>query len=196
MNEYDVTDAIKPKSDQLNAEDLLGTTITAIIQAVEVGQGDQPISVWLVGYDRPWKPCKSMARVLAYAWGRDSRQWINKGVTLFCDPEVKWAGVKVGGIRVSHLTDIKSALDMSLAMSKGKRKSLRVEKLVIESPIAPAYPNEQFNEKLPAMLGAIESGKMTVEQVIAHCEKTGTLTSEQINQLTPTPTPTSTEEQF
>lgn len=172
----DVSEAIKPKSDQLNAEDLLGTTITARIVKVEVKTGDQPISVWLSGHQRPWKPCKSMGRVMAVAWGRDSKAWIDKSVTLFCDPDVTWAGVKVGGIRISHLSGISHSIDMSLTASRGKRKPYRVDPLVVAEP--KAYPQAEFDEKLPTVLKTIKDGKMTAEQAIARLEKTGTLTEE------------------
>jgi hypothetical protein len=181
----DVSEAIKPKSDQLNAEDLLGTTITAQITKVEVKTGDQPISVWLTGHKRPWKPCKSMGRVMAFAWGRNSKDWEGKSVTLYCDPDVTWAGVKVGGIRISHLSDIPSTMDMSLTASRGKRKPYRVDKLQLAEQKPSAYPDAEFKEKLPAILETIASGKMTIEQAIARLEKTGKLTDAQKAQLQP-----------
>ena len=192
---HDVTEAIQPKSDQLNADDLIGSTLTSAIESVIVSQGDQPITIKLTGHARPWKPCKSMGRVLAMAWGKDSRVWVGRSVTLFCDPSVTWAGVSVGGIRVSHLSHIKHSIDMSLTASKGKRKPFKVDPLVIAEP--KPYPPKSFAEKLPAMRAALESGKMTPAAVIAQCEKTGTLTNEQkaaINAPIEKPTETTGDE--
>lgn len=130
----DVTLAIQPKSDQLNSDDLLHP-ITFIIQQVEVKQSiEQPISVWMQGYQRPWKPCKSMARILATAWGTDSRYWIGHGLTLFKDPTVTWAGSAVGGIRISHITGIDQPMQISLTTTRGKRKPYSVQPLNLQQP--------------------------------------------------------------
>lgn len=137
----DVTQAIQPKSDQLNADDLIAAPLTAIIQQVDVKQtGEQPISVWLQGFPRPWKPCKSMARVLATAWGTDSSAWAGQGLTLYRDPSVRWAGVEVGGIRVSHMTGLQQPLSLSLTASRGKRKPFTVQPLNFQQQ----QPTQEF----------------------------------------------------
>ena len=131
----DISHAIQPKSDQLNSDDLIATPMTFIIQQVDVKQsGDQPISVWLQNFPRPWKPCKSMARVLATAWGTDSSVWAGQGLTLYRDPSVRWAGVEVGGIRVSHMTGLQQPLSLSLTASRGKRKPFTVQPLNLQQP--------------------------------------------------------------
>ena len=48
------------------------------------------------------------------------------------------------------------------------------------------YPADKFNAELPKMLAAIESGKSSVEKIIAYCEKTGKLTDAQKAKLKPT----------
>lgn len=180
-------DTIAPKSDQMNADDLIGTTKTIKVTAVKAGAPDQPISIHYEGDNgKPYKPCKSMRRVLIFSWGDDGRQWAGKSMTLYCCPEVKFGGVKVGGIRISHLSDIEKPIDLSLTVTRAKRQPYHVKPLVVDSP--PKYPDNVFAEKLPAMIGAIDSGKMTVDQVIAHCEKTGTLSDAQKAQLVVTPT--------
>lgn len=180
-------DTIAPKSDQMNADDLIGTTKTIKVTAVKAGAPDQPIAIHYEGDDgKPYKPCKSMRRVLIFAWGDDGRQWAGKSMTLYCCPEVKFGRVKVGGIRISHLSDIEKAIDLSLTVTRAKRQPYHVKPLAVAAPVA--YPADVFAEKLPAMIGAIESGKMTTEQVIAHCEKTGTLSDAMKARLVVTPT--------
>ena len=137
----DVSMAIMPKSDQLNSDDLIAQPMTAIIQQVDVKQsGDQPISVWLQNFPRPWKPCKSMARVLATAWGTDSSAWAGQGLTLYREPSVRWAGVEVGGIRVSHMTGIQQPLQLSLTASRGKRSPFTVQPLNFQQQ----QPTQEF----------------------------------------------------
>ena len=45
-------------------------------------------------------------KVLVFAWGEDGTQWIGRSMTLFNKPDVKFGGVMVGGIRISHLSHI------------------------------------------------------------------------------------------
>lgn len=173
-------DTITPKSDQLNFDDLQGHNKTITVSSVKAGTPEQPVTVHYEGENgRPYKPCKSMRRVLIHAWGEDGRKWAGQSMTLYGDPEVKFGGVKVGGIRISHLTGLDRKLDLSLTVTKAKRAPYTVEPLVMQSQAPAQYPAELFAEKLPAMRDAIASGKMTAEQVIARCEQTGQLTEEQ-----------------
>jgi len=176
MNTENLRDTITPKSDQLNADTLLAGPITVTITAVKRGSAEQPIDIHVTG-QQPYKPCKSMRRVLISAWGDNGSDWVGKTMTLYCDPSVKFGGVAVGGIRISHLSDIVSDLQLSLTATRGKRTPYRVRKL---EKITPAeYPDAQFSADLPKMLAAIHSGKSTIEKIIAHCEKTGTLSADQ-----------------
>jgi len=129
----DITTHIEPKSNQLNSDDMIAAPMTFIVQQVDVAQsGEQAISVWLQNFPRPYKPCKSMARVLATAWGTDSAAWAGQGFTLYRDPTVKWAGVEVGGIRISHMTNISQPLKLSLTASRGKRTPFIVQPLIFQ----------------------------------------------------------------
>lgn len=126
----DLRDTIIPKSDQLNAEQLIGGPITILVTDVKRGDGDQPVSIHYENdQGRPFKPCKTMRKILIFAWGDDGREWSGKGMTLFCDPEVKFGGVKVGGIRISHLTHIERDLAVSLNTTKGKKGEFVIKKL-------------------------------------------------------------------
>lgn len=119
--------ALEPKSDQLNADDLITGPITVRIRKVEVkGDGDQRILVFYDGdNNKPWKPGKSMGRVLRQAWGAP-QNWIGKWLTLYRDPKVKWAGKEEGGIRISHMSDIKEKQTYMLTVTKGNRQPFNV----------------------------------------------------------------------
>lgn len=149
----DMHAVITPKSDQKNADDFLTgpMTITVTKVAIRAGQ-EQPISVHFDGDDgKPWKPCKSMARILCAAWGPDSSKYIGRSLTLYRDASVKWAGLEVGGIRISHMSDISSPLTMALTMTKSNRKPFTVKPLVAEKKAA--APKMPVSESA----GAIES---------------------------------------
>lgn len=127
----DMTPVIAAKSDQLNADDLLSGPITIRIRGVEVRDTkDQPVSVYYDGDDgKPFKPCKSMARVMVAAWGADSKAYAGRSMTLFREPTVKWGGIEVGGIRIKAMSHIAEPLLLAITMTKGNKKPYRVEPL-------------------------------------------------------------------
>lgn len=128
----DMKSVIVPRSDQLNSDDLLAGPITVVITGVTIRPGtEQPISVHYDGDNgKPYKPCKSMCRVMVTAWGADSKQYIGRSMILYRDATVKWGGMEVGGLRISHMSDIDSALTMALTVTRANRKPYTVKPLV------------------------------------------------------------------
>jgi hypothetical protein len=133
-----IAKSIVPKSDQLNAEDLLSGPITITVTDVKQGTAEQPIAILIDGGRQPYKPCKTMRKVLVYCWSDQAANWIGKRMTLYADPDVKWAGVAVGGIRISHLSGIESQVMLMLSETKGKRKPITVKPLLDVAPVASA----------------------------------------------------------
>ena len=129
-----LSDTIVPKSDQLNADQLLGGSMTITVTDVRRGQSDdQPVIVHYQGDEgRPYKPCKTMRKVMIFAWGDDGHAWIGRSMTLYNDPEVKFGGVKVGGIRISHMSHIERDIALSLTSTKGKKQGYTVHKLDVQ----------------------------------------------------------------
>ena len=127
----DMKQVIVPKSDQLNADDLISGPVTVKITGVSIKGGqEQPIAISFEGDNgKPYKPCKSMCRVMVAAWGADSKKYAGRSMTLYRDPSVKWAGMEVGGIRISHMSDIDTAMTMALTMTRSNRKPFTVKPL-------------------------------------------------------------------
>ena len=118
----DLRATIVPKSDQLNAEQLLAGPMTVTVTDVRVGGDDQPVIIHYSGDNgRPYKPCKTMRKVLIFAWGEDGRKWVGRSMTLYNDQAVRFGGMEVGGIRISHMTDIVRDVQISLTATKGKK---------------------------------------------------------------------------
>ena len=133
----DMTKTVEPKSDQLNADDLIASDRTITVREVRAtGTGDQqPISIFYQDDNgKPYKPCKSMRRVLVKAWGADGSQYAGRSMTLFCDPSVSFGGQQVGGIRISHLSHIESDFNIALTVSRAQRKGYHVKRLSIDVP--------------------------------------------------------------
>lgn len=145
-----VLKAIEPKSDQLNADDLVGGPITVTIKDVRGGDQQQPIVLLIDGGHRPYKPSKTMTRVIVQLFGADPKGWIGQGLRLYRDPKVKWAGVEVGGIRISGAT-IANAVELMVTLSKSKREAIRIEPITITSDL-----NERIGKAVTALAGADE----------------------------------------
>ncbi|MEB3212940.1 MAG: hypothetical protein VKL39_16420 [Leptolyngbyaceae bacterium] len=126
--------AIVAKSDQLNSDDLIGGAITIKITKVTISESaDQKVSINYEGDNgKPYKPCKSMCRVLVNAWGADGAAYVGRSLTVFRDPDVTWAGMKVGGIRISHMSHIDGTLNMALTSTRGKKSGYQVKPLKID----------------------------------------------------------------
>jgi len=129
----DMMETVIPKSDQLNADDLIGgKTMTIKITKASVKKGeDQPATLNYEGDNgKPYKPCKSMRRVLIEIWGKDSAAYVGKSMTIYCDPKVKFGGVEVGGIRISHMSDLSAPRTLALTATKANKKPFTVKPLV------------------------------------------------------------------
>ena len=133
----DITRAIAPKSDQLNADDLLTGPRTIRIRDVKNTGGDQPVSVYFDGDDgKPWKPAKSALRVLAAVWGANASKWIGMSCKIYNDESVTWAGVAVGGIRVSAMEGLSQPRTLQLTKTRGKKDPVTIQPLTVEKTTA------------------------------------------------------------
>lgn len=178
----DISHALEAKSDQLNAVDIMGYEPVLKITGVDVKTGEQPISIRFEGdHGRPWKPSKGMSRILAVGWGVESDQWVGKRVQVYFEPSVVYAGKPVGGIRIRAMSDIPAnGMATTIAINRGKREPCTIKHLEVKTQ---EYPQSKFEKALPKMKAAMESGEMTLQQVIAQCQKTGELSPSQVGQL-------------
>lgn len=122
---------IVPKSDQLNADDLIGRSLTVTVTKVALtGEPDQPFAVHFEGDNgNPYKPCKSMRRVMVNVWGSDGNAFVGRRMTLYRDDKVAFGGTAVGGIRISHMSDIDRDVTMALTATRAQRKPYTVKPL-------------------------------------------------------------------
>jgi hypothetical protein len=125
-----IADTTAPKSDQQNFDDYASGPKTVTISEVKAGTAEQPVEIHLVEFPgRPYKPGKSMRRVLVAAWGTESAAYVGRRMTLYGDPDVRFGGQTVGGIRISHLSHIDQTLKVNLTVTRGNRAPFVVEPL-------------------------------------------------------------------
>lgn len=128
-------DTIVPNSNQLNADQLIGGPMTITVTGVRRGNSEQPITVHYANEaGRPYKPCLTMRKVLIFAWGEDGEAWVGKSMTLYNKRDVKWGGVEVGGIRISHMSHIDGDIKLSLAVTRGKKDPVIIKRLDVRDP--------------------------------------------------------------
>lgn len=152
----DLRNTIVPKSDQLNADDLLVSAKTIKVTKVTVTNGEQPVTINYEGDNgKPYKPGKSMRRVLVHLWGPDGNAYVGRSMTLYCDDKVVFGGLAVGGIRISHMSHISKDVTMALTATRAKRTPFTVRPLVIkEPPSGPAVISSEDNKLLRTKLTA------------------------------------------
>lgn len=144
----DIADTLAPKSDQLDAVDLLSGPQTFTVERVTKGNAEQPINVHLVEFPRPWRPGVNQRRVLGHVWGTKSDQWVGRRLTVRYDPDVSYGGKRVGGVRVTHMSNIAERTGTPIIPTRGKSEIYYVDPL----PDAPAP--EPTPEDLAAQLVA------------------------------------------
>jgi hypothetical protein len=127
----DITQTTAAKSDQQNFDDYMtGITRTVTITEVKGGSSEQPVEIHIAEYPgRPYKPSKSMRRVLVASWGAETSAYIGRKMILFGDPNVKFGGQTVGGIKISHLSHIDKPIKIALTITRGKREPFVVQPL-------------------------------------------------------------------
>jgi len=166
-----IAKSIVPKSDQLNAEDLLSGPITVTVQDVKQGKAEQPVALIIDSGRQPFFPCKTMRKVLVYCWSDQAANWLGKRMTLYADPEVKWAGIAVGGIRISHLSGIETEVTLMLSETRGKRKAYSVKPLADVQPVPTAIEFTKMieaatsSDELDTLAKAIVRAKLPADEL-------------------------------
>lgn len=133
----DITDALAPTSDQLDAVELVNPRTFTIDTGSALGkrEGKTVAEIRLCDFPRVWRPSKGMLDVLADCWGTDAKQWVGRRVTVYNDREVMFGRDKTGGVRISHLSHIDKARNVLIrASGAGKKQSWHVEPLIDAAP--------------------------------------------------------------
>lgn len=125
----DLTESIAPRSDQINADDLVGSPQTYTVREVVQGKAEQPFDFQLMETDRAYRPSKTMRRVIVAAWGSEASNYAGRRLTLYREPSIKFGGTVVGGIRISAMSHIDKPVEVMLQVTRGKREKFTVAPL-------------------------------------------------------------------
>lgn len=162
----DISAALAPKSDQLDAVDLLGSPpLVFTITDVNEGNDEQPVNIRLAEFPRVWRPSKGMLRVLAHCWGKEVAKWVGRQVELYCDPDVMFGPNRVGGVRVSRLSHIEKRTSVPMIIGRGKGGSWNVD------PLPEAAPTPQVDPRVAKLraewTGADAERRKVIEAEVA-----------------------------
>lgn len=148
----DMTASIAPRSDQINAEDLITGPATVTITGVKRGSAEQPVDFVTAefGPGRPYKPSKTMRRIIVAAWGVNASTYVGRRITIYRDPDITFGRDRVGGIRISHLSHIDKRLEIALTVTRGKRATFAVDPLPDEASGGPTKASTAELERLIA----------------------------------------------
>lgn len=161
----DISAALAPKSDQLDAVDLLGSPpLVFTITDVNEGNDEQPVNIRLAEFPRVWRPSKGMLRVLAHCWGKEVAKWVGRQVELYCDPDVMFGPNRVGGVRVSRVSHIAERTSVPMITGRGKSGSWNVDPLPDAAPVEPT-PEPTLADRIEQMVWAFSKGGVTRVQM-------------------------------
>jgi hypothetical protein len=136
----DMSRFIEARSDQMNADDLLDAPRTITITRVSAtpDSAEQPVTVHFEGDNgKPFKPCKTVRRIMVGVWGADASKYVGRSMTLYRDPTVSFGGMQVGGIRVSHMSHIDGEKTVALMVTRGRKAPFKVKPLAQKVQPAP-----------------------------------------------------------
>jgi hypothetical protein len=145
MNDMvDMSQFVEAKSDQLNADDLMGRTLTITVTRVTGSDSsEQPVIIHYEGDNgKPFKPCKTMRRVLLGVWGKHASEYVGRSMTLYRDDSVSFGGLQTGGTRISHMSHIDGEKVIVVNKTRGKKAGIKIKPLQLDQrQTKPADPN-------------------------------------------------------
>lgn len=165
----DITKTTEPKSDQQNYDDYMTSPRTVTISEVKAGSAEQPVEVHLVEFPgRPYKPSKSMRRVLVACWGPEAAAYAGRRMTLFGDASVRFGGQAVGGIRIGALSHLNEPKTIPLTVTRGKREPFTVQPIPVDTGehLAALTAATTVEQLQAAWQAATKAGVATQEAVI------------------------------
>lgn len=178
-NVHALQQALAPKSDQLNADDLIAANKIIVISGVNINLGsEQKIIINYYGDNgKPWKPSKGMGRVLTELLGGDPDKWVGETVELFRNPEIRFGKEKCGGIQIAGMSAVRNVTTLLITTAKGKKSSITINPIAAlgnapaqQRTQAPAAQPEQPNPKREwavKLKAAVNYGSLAVDEVWA-----------------------------
>lgn len=167
------------RSDQWNADDFIGGPRVFTIEDVHEGKATQKYDIKLAGEKKVWRPPLTVLRIILAAWGDESDLWKGRQVLLYHDPNVIYAGKKVGGIRIQAMSNIDRPITVTTQKRRGEKQEHLIQPLKTQQQ-APASPPAVSDEQIAnaatvaelrgLWAGADEIQQQAIKQRVAEIE--------------------------
>ncbi len=169
-DDLDLASFAEAKSDQLGGDDLIGgprtITITGVTGAIEEGKKRA-----IIHFDgdngKPFKPCKTMLRLMMAVWGTRARNYVGKSLTVYRDPDVTFGALATGGVRISHMSHMESDTAVILTLKKGKKGVVKVKPLQQRQNTPAASLPDAAADAPPTDAGQLPTGAASNEDKAA-----------------------------
>ena len=186
MTDIDLAPLTAAKVDRVTADGLIAgpRTITITNVEAEVYEGKQIASLSFAGDDRmPFKPCKTMLRLIAAVWGPRTSQWVGRSMTLYRDPKVTFGADTPGGVRISHMSHMERDAEVILTLKKGKKGVVKVKPLATQQRQAPApEQHDATTGELPPIDKAAQWADATLAAIAATADRAALAELQQASQ--------------
>lgn len=158
MTELNIAPFIEAESDRIVGDDLIAGPRTFTVSKVS-GVIDEKKKKRLVlqldGANKPFIPCKGMARLLGHFWGADAAKWVGRVLTLYRDPDVRFGADTTGGVRVCAVSDIDRTEKVPIRTSQKSVKTYEVKPVEAPKPQPGKQTAEQWaSEHIAAVQNA------------------------------------------
>lgn len=168
----DILKTTEPRSDQLNYDDVSVRSVVVTVSEVKEGSPEQPVELHLKEFPgRPYKPAKSMRRVLIACWGMDAESYVGRRLLLYGDPSVRFGGQAVGGIRIAALSDLSAPKEIALTVTRGKRAPFVVHPLDVDVHVKALSSAASLDELQSAWRSVAAAHLGSVAEIVAAKDK-------------------------
>lgn len=157
MTALNIAPFIEAQSDRIVADDLIAGPQTHVVARVEgaVQDGKKRLIVHLKDAEKPFMPCKGMARLLGHLWGPDAAKWVGNTMVIYRDPDVRFGADTLGGVRICAVSNIDKAVKVPIRTSQKSVKTYDVAPIKIADQ-PPAAPQKSAAEWADEHIGAVQ----------------------------------------
>lgn len=150
----DLSESFAPNSEQLTYAEIGDRIVTVTVEKV-TPRSDKPKDPAIHFVEFPGKPLLpgvNVGSVLRRAWGTNGREWVGRRMKLYGDPDVYFGKEKLGGVRVSHVSDISGPVSVP-RRGKGAHGVITVHPLKDEAPATRPDPTSALIDHYQATFG-------------------------------------------
>ena len=142
----DIAPTLVGDSNVLSKADLMDGPQTFTVARVDINLSDKkrPTAIHLVeSPGKPFKPNLGMRKLIAKGWGKSSKEYVGRRLTLFHNPDVLWQGKREGGVEVCAMSHIEAPFTIQIPVNAKQAKTVKVEVIPESTPSIEVQPDWQ-----------------------------------------------------